>query len=57
MKKKWNYGDTCIFVCKNDFIIGVISMLLNRFVHAAVSIGFRWYVVTTNAAEKEEKNP
>lgn len=49
--KLWRY----MHICLNDFIIGVISMLLNRFVHAAVSIGFRWYVVSTNAAEKEEK--
>lgn len=51
--KLWRY----MRICLNDFIIGVISMLLNRFVHAAVSIGFRCYVVSTNAAEKEEKNP
>lgn len=30
-----------IIVCKNDFIVGVISMFWNRFVHAALTIGSR----------------
>lgn len=29
-----------IIVCKNDFIVGVITMFLNRFVHAARIILF-----------------
>lgn len=43
-----------IIVGKNDFIVGVITMFLNRFVHAARIICSRLYVVSTSA-EKNEK--
>lgn len=41
-------------ICKNDFIIGVILMFLNRFVLAALIIGFRRYLASTNAERKEK---
>lgn len=56
-RKEWKRNEIMggyIIVCKNDFIVGVITMFLNRFVHAARIIGSRWYVVSTSA-EKDEK--
>lgn len=58
-KKEWKRNEIMggyIIVCKNDFIVGVITMFLNRFVHAARIICSRWYVVSTSA-EKDEKKP
>lgn len=56
-KKEWKRNEIMggyIIVCKNDFIIGVILMFLNRFVYVVLIIGFRWYVVSISV-EKEEK--
>lgn len=54
-EKEWKRNEIMGgYICKNDFIVGVITMFLNRFVHAALTIGSRWYVVSTSA-EKDEK--
>lgn len=56
-RKEWKRNEIMggyIIVCKNDFIVGVITMFLIRFVHAARIICSRWYVVSTSA-EKNEK--
>lgn len=56
-KKEWKRNEIMggyIIVCKNDFIIGVIIMFLNRFVYVVRIICFRWYVVSISV-EKEEK--